>query len=64
MNEAIYIFSIILASEDGGRTNKVERFQCECDTYLEALEQVTNYCKQADLHAVCIEEDYAAEMEL
>ena len=63
MNEAIYIFNIILASKDNGRTNDVVRYQCECDSYLEALEQVIKHCNKADLHAVCIEEDYAAEFE-
>ena len=63
MNEAIFIFNIVLASQDGGRTNPVERFQCECDSYIEAMEQCIDYCKQNDFHAVLIEEDYAAEFE-
>lgn len=61
MNEAIFIFNITLASKDNGKTNEVVRFQCVCDSYLDALQQVINHCKQADLHAVCIEEDYTAE---
>ena len=63
MDEALYIFDIVLASEDGGKTNKVVSYRCWADSYLLALKLCIARCEEYGLAAVEISENFKAEME-
>lgn len=63
MDKALYIFDIVLASEDFGKTNEVRHYMCWTTSYIDALKRCIDHCEACDFAVVRIDENYEAEAE-